>query len=170
MSTWDIYIQKDWSKKTIIIKFVGLFIYFFFFLLFEDMHYFYKSWTEKILIKYVSTFVDIVFETISTPSNDKGYVFISVGLSVRLSVRLLAILRTNAWMECNKIFRINPASNKTLSEIFWGSLFHAWLDCFTFLILGAAEVCTLGVFLVNEYSKLGYYICVYILLIFVLSF
>ena len=53
MSNWDICFQKNWSKKTVQIKVVGSF-----FIFFEDRHYLYKSWAEKILIKYISIFVD----------------------------------------------------------------------------------------------------------------
>ena len=69
--------------------------------------------------------------------------------SVRLSNRLVSnIIDKSMGTDFHKIFSICPAWNKKYSGTFWGRLFHAWLDCFTFpcldcftlLKLGAGEV------------------------------
>ena len=67
------------------------------------------------------------------------------------SVCLLAILRTNAWTDFHKIFRIRPAWNREHYKTFCGRLIHAWLDCFTFLNFGVAQVCALWVLLVSKH-------------------
>ena len=89
------------------------------------------------------------------PLNGEGYVFISVGLCVCVCVCLfvfclpVTILRENAWTDFRKIFRIGPTWNTQHPGIYWGSLFHPWLDGFTFLEIFATEVFALGVLLVH---------------------
>ena len=69
------------------------------------------------------------------------------------NLRLLTILRENAWTHFHKIFRIGPTWNKNDYETFGGRLFHAQLECFTFFTLGVAEVCVLGVLLFSSFFR-----------------
>ena len=81
--------------------------------------------------------------------NGECNVFISVAFLVCLSV---SNITENTWTDFQEIFRIGLTWNKNHSGTFWGRLFHAWLDCFMFHTLGAAEVCALGMVLVCLYS------------------
>ena len=50
-------------------------------------------------------------------------------------------------MGFDEVVRIDPAWNRNILGGFWGRLFHASLDCFTFLKLVTVGLSALGVLL-----------------------
>ena len=78
-------------------------------------------------------------------------VCLSLCMSVWVSVYLLSILReTHEWILI--IFKIDPAWNMEHSGTLSDRLFHACLNRFRLLKLGAVEVCPLGMLLVWFFS------------------
>ena len=88
--------------------------------------------------------------------NGEGYVFIPVGLLVSWLV-CLTVYSQHCRPLHEEISRNDQDRSDTEQEIFWGRLFHAWLDCFSFLKLGPAEVCAIAllpvIYDVIAYSK-----------------
>ena len=82
--------------------------------------------------------------------NDEGYVFISVDLFVSLHVSNITERCVN-WF----LWNFQNWSNMEHSWTFFDRLFHAGLDCFTFLKLGMLEACTLRVLLAIQVFTLN---------------